>query len=69
MNNTFKKGVRLFLIILGAIALISEISSIEKNYYIQSIGVVLLMLGVFLVNTKVKPKEERISNSFVEEEE
>jgi general stress protein CsbA len=54
---------------IGAIALISEISSITKNYYIQSIGVVFLMLGVFLINTNVKSKTKIDSDPYHEEEE
>ena len=64
-----KKIMSILLVMIGAIALISEISSITKNYYIQSIGVVFLMLGVFLINTNVKSKTKIDSDPYHEEEE
>lgn len=60
----------LLLIVVGAVTLIVEISSPAKNYYLQSIGLILLMSGLFLVNTKVKSKEEigEVKESNFEEE-
>ncbi len=67
--NKVKKGIKLLLIISGAIVLISEIYATEKNYYLQSFGVICLMLGVFLVNTTVTHKVEHTTNRDFEEEE
>ncbi|WP_106794658.1 hypothetical protein [Aquimarina sp. Aq78] len=64
-----KKIISILLVIIGAIAMISEISSVTKNYYIQSVGVIFLMLGVFLINTKVKSKTKIDSDPYFEEEE
>ncbi len=63
-----KRVLSLLLILMGAIALISEIASTQKNYYIQSIGVVLLMLGLFMVNTKLSSKSEVEQEEYLEEE-
>ncbi len=65
----FKKIGSICLIGVGAIFMVSEIYSIQKNYYVQSIGVVLLMLGVFLINTNVKSKTKFGSDQSFEEEE
>ncbi|MEW7277121.1 hypothetical protein ABW636_00830 [Aquimarina sp. 2201CG1-2-11] len=51
-----KKVGSILLICIGAVLLISQIATSVKNYYIQSIGIVLLMLGIFLVNTSIKSK-------------
>ncbi len=67
-KKNIKKVVSLFIIIVGAVALISEISSEVKNYYIQSAGLILLMLGLFLVNSKIESKVEPSSDEFFEEE-
>lgn len=67
--NKIKKIGSILFIIIGAIAVISEISSTSKNYYIQSVGVIFLMAGVFLINTNVKSKTEINSDQYVEEEE
>ncbi|GAA4277967.1 hypothetical protein [Aquimarina mytili] len=63
-----KKIISLLSISIGAIALISEISSKNKNYYIQSIGVVPLMIGLFLLNSKIESKKEIDIDKNVEEE-
>ena len=67
--SKIKKIVSILFIVIGAIAVISEISSTSKNYYIQSVGVIFLMAGVFLINTNVKSKTEINSDQYVEEEE
>ena len=58
-----KKISSILLIVTGAIALISEIASSQKNYYIQSIGVVLLMLGLFIVNSGLSSKSENVETA------
>lgn len=58
----------ILLICIGAVLLISEIASSVKNYYLQSIGLVLLMIGVFFVNTNVKSKLKPNENQYFEEE-
>ncbi len=63
-----KKIMSIIIIALGAIALISEISSANKNYYIQSAGLVLLMLGLFLVNATIKSKTDHSTDQYFEEE-
>lgn len=66
--SKIKKIVSVLFISLGTIALIVEISSENKNYYIQSVGIILLMLGLFMVNTKVKSKTEISTQEYFEEE-
>ncbi len=63
-----KKVVSILLILIGGIALISEIASRNKNYYVQTIGIVALMTGLFIVNTKVKSKADLPSKEYFEEE-
>ncbi len=63
-----KKVGSILLICIGAILLISQIATSVKNYYIQSIGIVLLMLGIFLVNTSIKSKTKVDTDQYLEEE-
>lgn len=67
--NKVKKIISILMMVIGAIAMISEIYSVAKNYYIQSVGVIFLMLGVFLINTNVKSKTKIDSDQYFEEEE
>ncbi|GAA4272342.1 hypothetical protein GCM10022258_16360 [Aquimarina gracilis] len=53
---------------MGGALLIIEISSEEKNYYLQTIGLVMLMVGLFMVNSRVKSKTEITSQEYFEEE-
>ncbi|MDH7446847.1 hypothetical protein [Aquimarina sp. 2201CG14-23] len=48
-----KKIISLLLIVGGAVLLISEIGASQKNYYLQSVGIVCLMSGLFLINTSL----------------
>jgi len=68
-KDTIKKIIRLFLIGVGAIALVSELFSKTKNYYIQILGLVLLMIGLFWVNTKITSKTKEQDTTVLEEEE
>ncbi len=68
-NFKIKKVASVLMIMIGAIALISEIGAEIKNYYIQSIGVVLLMLGLFLINSGLSSKTTLDSKKHIEEEE
>ncbi|WP_109301291.1 hypothetical protein [Aquimarina sp. AU474] len=67
--NKTKKIASILLIMTGAIALISEIGADIKNYYVQSIGVVVLMLGLFLINSGLSSKTTLDSKEYFEEEE
>jgi len=64
-----KKVLILLLILAGAALLIIQIALKEKNYYLQSIGVVSLMLGLFMVNANLTSKTQMVSEEFLEEEE
>ncbi|MBQ0735486.1 hypothetical protein [Aquimarina celericrescens] len=55
-------------IVMGAIILVIEIASRNKNYYLQSAGVVLLMLGLFVINSKLTSKSKVDSQEYFEEE-
>ncbi len=55
-------------IVMGAIILVIEISSRNKNYYLQSAGVVLLMLGLFVINSKLTSKSKADPQKYFEEE-
>lgn len=61
MNKTkLKKIFSVVLIIGGAILLILELASSTKNYYLQAIGIICLMSGLFMVNTSVSSRFEEI---------
>ncbi|KAA1245504.1 hypothetical protein [Aquimarina sp. RZ0] len=67
-----KKVGSILLIVIGALALIIELGSSQKNYYIQSTGIICLMLGLFLVNSGLSSRtaqEEDMYQTDVEEEE
>jgi len=68
-KDTIKKIIRLFLIGVGAIALVSELFSKTKNYYIQILGLVFLMVGLFWLNTKITSKTKEQGTTVLEEEE
>ncbi|MBP2832802.1 hypothetical protein J8281_11450 [Aquimarina sp. U1-2] len=57
--NILKKVASLLLVVSGSIALIFEIASTTKNYYLQSLGIVALMLGLYLVNSKLTSTSEK----------
>ncbi|WP_108803019.1 hypothetical protein [Aquimarina sp. Aq107] len=59
-----KKIISFLLILIGAFLLISEIASTKKDYYLQAGGIICLMSGVFLINTKVTSRfpENAIDN-------
>ncbi len=67
-----KKIISFILIFTGAVLLVIEIASSSKNYYLQTMGIISLMTGVFLVNTSLSSRStgaqlESLKN--VEEEE
>lgn len=67
-----KKIVSILLIVIGALALLTELGSSQKNYYTQSVGIICLMLGLFLVNSGLSSRsvqEEAMYQKDVEEEE
>ncbi|TPN82356.1 hypothetical protein [Aquimarina algicola] len=64
-SNTIKKVGSVLLIITGAIILLTEMYTATKNYYFQSIGIIFLMIGLFLINSNIKSKSEQ--NSFIED--
>ncbi|WP_449371664.1 hypothetical protein [Aquimarina aggregata] len=66
--SKMKKITSVVLIAIGAIALLSEIATSTKNYYIQIVGVIALMLGVFMVNSKVNSKTKHVQDEYFEEE-
>ena len=49
--------IKIILILSGAALLVYELSKNTKNYYWQALGVSLLMIGLFLVNTKIPHKQ------------
>lgn len=62
------KIIKIILIFGGAAMLVYELSQSTKNYYIQALGISLLMIGLFLVNSKVPHKESNINNRDLENE-
>ncbi len=66
--SEIKKIISILLILVGAATLMVEIASKNKNYYLQSAGLVLLMIGLFVVNSKVKSKVEVDLQEYFEEE-
>ncbi len=66
--SKIKKIGSILLILVGGTALIIEIASETKNYYLQSTGVILLMFGLFMVNSKVTSKTKVDSQEYLEEE-
>ena len=63
-----KKITSTILIIVGAVLLILEIGSAQKNYYLQALGILCLMSGVFLVNSSLRSRSDVTPNEIVEEE-
>ncbi len=68
--DRIKKIISILFIVGGGLALITEIAAAQKNYYIQSIGLILLMFGLFLVNSKLSSRfnENPAENQYDEEE-
>ncbi|GAA0724180.1 hypothetical protein GCM10009430_28460 [Aquimarina litoralis] len=67
MDKTkLKRIFSIVLILGGAIFLILELASSVKNYYLQAIGIVCLMTGLFIVNTAVSSKSEEIDGTLLE---
>ncbi|WP_062055152.1 hypothetical protein [Aquimarina longa] len=64
-----KKIVSVLFICIGAIAILSEFSLNNKNYYIKSAGLIFLMLGLFMVNATIKSKINSNPDQHFEEEE
>ncbi len=67
--SKLKKIGSVFLIIIGVVALISELASSEKNYYVQSIGFVCLMIGLYTINSKLESKKVKDNFDFNENSE
>lgn len=63
------KAICFILIMAGAIILIKEIGSTQKNYYLQSAGLISLMLGLFVLNSKLVSRFEKVGREALEEEE
>jgi len=63
-----KRPLSILFILIGAIFLILEIASKEKNYYLQSIGLVLLMLGLYSINRSLTSKTVIDRQDILEEE-
>ncbi|MHA7059374.1 hypothetical protein ACWGOQ_0019255 [Aquimarina sp. M1] len=68
-KSSFKKGASFFLIFLGAVLLVVEIAFAYKNYYMQSMGIICLMTGVFIVNTKVASRSTETKTNYHEHKE
>ena len=49
-------------LIIGSGLLIFELVGTKKNLYIQSAGIVILMAGIFLINSKVSEKGEFVND-------
>ena len=72
MNKTkLKKICSIILIIVGAVVLIIELAASTKNYYMQSFGIICLMVGLFVTNTGVSSKftENNATFSSISDEE
>ncbi|MBW1296793.1 hypothetical protein [Aquimarina litoralis] len=60
MNKTkLKKICQVVLVLIGTILLIVELGSSTKNYYIQTIGIICLMTGLFIINTGVSSRFDK----------
>ena len=53
--------IKIILILSGAGILVYEISKSTKDYYLQAIGVILLMVGLFMVNKKIPHKDSNVN--------
>ncbi len=70
MNGTKLKRIgSTLLIVVGGSALLYELASTTKNYYVQSIGIVCLMGGLFLMNTTLTSRTTDTETNFFEQEE
>ncbi len=54
-----KKIIRILLLLAGAVLLITELYATTKNYYLQSAGVICVMLALFLLNITIPYKEKQ----------
>ena len=60
--------IKIILILSGAGILVYEISKSTKDYYLQAIGVILLMVGLFMVNKKIPQKDSNVNTENFEDE-
>lgn len=56
-KRKIKRLLSIALLTLGAVLLIMELAELSQSYYIQSIGLISLMSGIFLLNTRIQPKK------------
>lgn len=68
-NRNWKRWLAIVSIIVGAIVLIIQIYRFQKNHYLQTLGVVCLMGGLFLINTSVSSKPTKLDLEVQNEEE
>ncbi|GAA3518237.1 hypothetical protein GCM10022393_35440 [Aquimarina addita] len=60
MNSLRTKRVASVLLMgIGTILLIIEMISLSKNYYLQSLGIVCLMIGLYLINASITSKSDQ----------
>ena len=59
--------IKIILILSGAALLVYELAKSTKNYYLQALGVSLLMIGLFMVNSKIPHKQSGVDNENLED--
>ncbi|WP_148783817.1 hypothetical protein [Aquimarina intermedia] len=57
-STSFKTILKTSCIAIGIGILVHQLMAEEKNYYLQSLGVVCLMGGLYMVNTTLSSRSE-----------
>ena len=59
--------IKIILILSGAAILVYELANNTKNYYLQALGLSLLMIGLFIVNSKIPHKQSGTDHENLED--
>ena len=61
-----KRKFALLSLLTGAVLLVLQIASTNNNYYLQSMGVLFLMIGIYSLTTTIR-KTESTENQITDE--
>ncbi|UZO79536.1 hypothetical protein NBT05_11255 [Aquimarina sp. ERC-38] len=63
-----KKKIAVIAILVGALILIVQLALKSKGYYVQSVGILLLMGGLFLINTSIPSSTSNVEKDKIEKD-
>lgn len=70
MKNTYLKPVlKVVCISIGIILLVYQLMVEEKNYYLQSLGVICLMGGMYMVNAGLTSRSQANDDEITDQKE